>query len=309
MPIYLLLIGFLVLFSLSAFLVIVKVGPLIVLQPPRITVEDYRRCTNIVSPVDLSLPFEEITVHARDGSILSGWFVPANPPANGTIIYLHGVGDNKISGLPSARVFHEHAYNVSLFDSRRHGESGGKFCTYGYHERWDLAEILTALERSYGEKLGRIGLFGVSMGAAIAVQSAATDPRIAAVVAEGCFIDLRSISRDHQKRIVKVRWKFLGDLVMKRAERIASFRADEVSPLKSLDETRVPILFVHGTSDSIIDRRYSEVLYEHAKGPKELYFIRDAYHNNTWIVGGREYEEKLIAFFDRWLSPTSSTSN
>jgi hypothetical protein len=309
MPLYLLLVGFLLLFILSAFFVVMKLGPLVILQPHRITAEDYRRCTNIISPADLQLPFKDLSVQTRDGVTLVGWFVPANSIAKGTIIYLHGVSDNRISGLPVAKSFHDHGYNVCLYDSRRHGESGGRFCTYGNQEKFDVAEVIGALERSYGQGLGRIGLFGVSMGAAVALQSAAMDARIVAVVAEGCFTDLQTISLDHQRRIIKLPWEFLGNLVMKRAERIAGFECGAVSPLKALEGIRVPVLFIHGTDDFIINPRYSEILYKKANGPKELYYISSAFHNNTWIIGGKEYEEKLISFFDRWLALTSSTNN
>jgi fermentation-respiration switch protein FrsA (DUF1100 family) len=308
MPLSLLFVGCLLLFTLSAFFVILKLGPLIILQPHRITAEDYRRCTNIISPADLQLPFKDLSVQTRDGATLVGWFIPTDSAAKGTVIYLHGVGDNRISGLPVAEAFHDHGYNVCLYDSRRHGDSGGKFCTYGYQEKFDVEAVIDLLERSYGSSLGRIGLFGVSMGAAVALQSAAIDKRIVAVVAEGCFTDLRAISLDRQKRIIKLGWEFLGNLVMRRAERIAGFKRDMVSPLKALEGIQVPVLFVHGTEDSFINPRYSEILYSKANEPKELYNIRNAYHNNTWIVGGKEYERRLLGFFDRWLAPTGSTS-
>jgi alpha-beta hydrolase superfamily lysophospholipase len=309
MLLYLLVAAFLLLFILSVLFVILKLGPLIILQPHRITAEDYRRCTNIISPADLQLPFKDLSVQTRDGATLVGWFVPTDSASKGTIIYLHGVGDNRISGLPVAEAFHGHGYNVCLYDSRRHGDSGGKFCTYGYQEKFDVEAVIDLLELSYGSSLGRIGLFGVSMGAAVALQSAAIDKRIVAVVAEGCFTDLRAISLDRQKRIIKLGWEFLGNLVMRRAERIASFECDMVSPLETVKGIQASVLFTHASEDSIINPRYSEVLYRRANVPKELYYIRGAYHNNTWIVGGKEYERKLLGFFDRWLAPTGSTSN
>jgi pimeloyl-ACP methyl ester carboxylesterase len=305
----LLVAGFLLLFILSVLFVILKLGPLIILQPRRLTTEDYRSCTNITSPADLRLPFEDLGVQARDGVTLVGWFVSAESVAKGTIIYLHGVGDNRISGLPVAETFHDHGYNVCLYDSRRHGDSGGKFCTYGYQEKFDVAAVIDLLECSYASSLGKIGLFGVSMGAAVALQSAAIDKRIVAIVAEGCFTDLRTISLDRQKRIIKLGWESLGDLVMRRAERIAGFECDMVSPLKAVEGVRVPVFFVHGTEDSVVNPRYSEMLYRNANEPKELYYIRSAHHNDTWIIGGKEYEGKLLGFFDRWLAPTSSTSS
>jgi len=309
MSIYLLLIGLVLIFIFGAALTVATVGPLIILQPRRFTVEDYRRCTDILTPRDLGLVYQGLKIKTRDGLTLDGWFLKAASPAKGTVIYLHGISDNKIGGLPLAGLLHKRGYNVCLYDARRHGESEGNFCTYGYHEKFDVADLISELEREHDGGLGRIGLFGVSMGAAVALQAAAIDRRIAAVIAEASFTDLRTISLDYQKLIIKVRWKLIGNLAMRRAERIGNFKADEVSPLQALEHIDIPILFVHGTNDSLIRSEYSELLYRSAKGPKEIYLIQDAYHNDTRIVGGKEYEERVVSFLDRWLWTIDPTNN
>lgn len=309
MLVYLLAAGFIVIFLLSAYYAVAVIGPLTILQPRRFTLEDYRRCTDIITPEDLQLPFDTLTIQTRDGLKLEGWFVKGSLPLKGTVIYLHGVSDNKISGLPLAKLFSDHGYNVFLYDSRRHGESEGSFCTYGYYEKFDLSEAITQLEKLYGEKLGKVGVFGVSMGAAVALQAAGIDSRISAVAAEAPFADLHSISLDYQKHIIKVRWKIIRHLVMARAERIGKFKADEVSPLKALERISAPILFIHGKEDCLIDPQYSTLLYSRARPPKEIYFIEDASHLDTRMVGGKEYEGKLLNFFDRWLGSRAPTSN
>jgi alpha-beta hydrolase superfamily lysophospholipase len=81
------------------------------------------------------------------------------------------------------------AYSVSLMDARAHGESGGKIATYGWLERKDTGAIIHALLAT--EHPTRIFALGESMGAGIALQSAAVDPRIEAVVAEASFASLR----------------------------------------------------------------------------------------------------------------------
>ena len=55
--------------------------------------------------------------------------------------------------------------------------------------------IVNALYAS--EHVQHLGALGVSMGAAIALQSAAVEPRIEAVVAEDPFADLREVSYDY----------------------------------------------------------------------------------------------------------------
>jgi hypothetical protein len=59
----------------------------------------------------------------------------------------------------------------------------------------------------------------------------------------------------------------------------------------------------------MIDPQYLEILRRRAADPKELYYIRGAGHNETWIVEWREYGEKLFGSFNRGFRFTSSTSS
>src|SRR4029079_12296849 len=69
------------------------------------------------------------------GVTLRGWRFRASGPRRGTVIYLHGSADNRTSGLFVAQRFTPRGYDVVVYDSRAHGESGGEACTYGYYEK------------------------------------------------------------------------------------------------------------------------------------------------------------------------------
>jgi len=288
-------------FAFAATLVIFAVGPIMVLNPRRRGEDFYRKRGESLSPADLQLPFQEFWFENRDHQRLHAWFIPANDAARGTIFYLHGVGDNKISGLRLAQVFHSRHFNVMMYDSRAHGRSEGRFCTYGYYEKFDVSKAIDVLTEREKPGLGNIGLFGTSMGAAIAVQAAGIEPRIRAVVAEGCFTNLRTITVDYQKRLLWMPWHFLRNVAMKRSERIAHFRHRDVSPLRSLATVNVPIMFIHGKKDGRIKYQYSEELYANAHDPKELYLIDGADHTDIHNIAQKEYEESVAGFFERWL--------
>ncbi len=288
-------------FAFAATLVIFAVGPIMVLNPRRRGEDFYRKRGEPLSPADLQLPFQEFWFENRDHQRLHAWFIPANDAARGTIFYMHGVGDNKISGLRLAQVFHSRHFNVMMYDSRAHGRSEGRFCTYGYYEKFDVSKAIDVLTEREKPGLGNIGLFGTSMGAAIAVQAAGIEPRIRAVVAEGCFTNLRTITVDYQKRLLWMPWHFLRNVAMKRSERIAHFRHRDVSPLRSLATVNVPIMFIHGKKDGRIKYQYSEELYANAHDPKELYLIDGADHTDIHNIAQKEYEESVAGFFERWL--------
>ena len=279
-------------FFVAATTVVFMIGPVMILNPRRRGAH-YYACRGLpVKPADVQLRSEEFFLTTAEGFRLFGWFIAADRAPKGTIIYLHGVGDNKMSGLTLAKVFHDHDFNVVMYDSRAHGESEGKYCTFGYYEKYDVVkavEWVIERGRAQGPATGRIGVFGTSMGAAIAIQAAGIEPRIEAVVSEGCFTNLRTITVDYQKRLLRLPWHFLRNIAIKRAENRAKFRHHDVSPLKAVPDVRAPILFIHGTADTYIKYQYSQKLYAAANQPKELFLVDFANHTDVHSVGKSEY--------------------
>jgi pimeloyl-ACP methyl ester carboxylesterase len=289
------------LFLASVTLILLIIGPVMLLQPRRRTADFYRSLGLPLNPADIGLPYEEINIIPDEGIKLNSWLIKAGRRARGTIIYLHGVADCKIDGLRLAKLLHDHRFNVFLYDARRHGNSGGKYCTYGFYEKGDLLKVIDYLESRTDIPPGKIGLFGTSMGAAVALQSAAIDRRIAAVAAENSFATLRSIFDDYQRRMIKLPFHFLRNIVIVRSEFIARFHATEVSPLDAVGQISVPILFITGTEDHLINPQYSKSLYDHATGPKELFEVEQGSHSNIWEVAGKKYETTLLNFYEQAL--------
>ncbi len=298
----------LVAFFCAATAIVFVIGPVMVLNPRRRGAH-YYACRGLpVRPADVQLVSEDFVLTAAEGFRLYGWFIAADRQPKGTIMYLHGVGDNKMSGLTLAKVFHDHGFNVVMYDSRAHGESEGKYCTFGYYEKYDVVKAVEWTlehERKNGTSTGKIGVFGTSMGAAIAIQAAGIEPRIEAVAAEGCFTNLRTITVDYQKRLLRLPWHFLRNIAIKRAEGMAHFRHHDVSPLKAVSGVRSPILFIHGTADTHIKYQYSQKLFAAANQPKELFLVDFANHTDIHSVGKSEYEKKIIGFFERTLMAES----
>jgi hypothetical protein len=296
------------LFLLHAGVIVLILGPLIILQPTRKRPEWYARFTSLLEPKDAGLPQETLTLVMPDGVPLHGWFVKRTSGAVGTIIYLHGVGDCKIGGVPIARFLYSLGYNIFLYDSRQHGESGGRYCTYGYYEKHDLKFVIDHLLSRQDVSIGPIGVFGTSMGAAIAIQAAVLDPRIRAVVAEASFTSLRDVIVEYQRRIIKLPWHFLRNAAMARSQKVGRFKGREVSPLDDVARLRTPILFIHGTDDTFIRLDHSQKLYAAANEPKKLVVIDGADHNDIWTVGGKRYQDAISTFFSTYLTDTSPGS-
>ncbi len=301
MSILLALLLFAALFLITSAAIFFVFGPLLVLQPHLRTPEWYSTFTNLLEPRDAGLPQEDLMLSTKEGFNLSSWLVRQPDKARGTIIYLHGVGDCKIGGIPYAKLFYRRGFNVFLYDSRRHGKSEGYYCTYGFYEKLDLSAAIDYLISRNDIRIGKIGVFGTSMGAAVALQAAAIDQRIEAVVAEASFTDLRTIMVDYQKRIIKLPWHFLRNLAMSRSQKLAQFKARYVSPIYAVQNVHKPVLFIHGTDDTRIRAEYSRALYNNANQPKELLLIHRGDHTDLLNVGGSEYEQRIVSFFEKYL--------
>jgi len=288
-----------ILFLVFVSLILFVVGPFMLLQPYRRTEEYYRRHGAPVHPSEVTPTFESWTVHTAEGLPLSLWLLQTRHPAKGTVIYLHGVSESKIAGLPIAGALLNAGWNVLLYDARRHGDSGGSFCTYGFYEKHDVSTLISWLRGREETAEGQVALFGSSMGAAVAIQAAARDRRVAGVIAESGFASLRTVFDEYQKRMIKLPFHYLRNVVIRRSERLAHFKAASVSPLAAIAMVRAPVLITHGTDDSTIGHRYSRQLFDAAGEMRQLLLVPHARHDNMWEAGGDRYRAQLTDFLEQ----------
>jgi uncharacterized protein len=245
----------------------------------------------------------DFTVRANDGAELRGWkVIPASPNGDWVLLF-HGVSDNRTGDLGHAEFLLRHGYRVVMMDSRAHGKSGGETATYGWKERYDTVAITDALYST--EKVRHLYAHGVSMGAAIALQSAAVEPRIAAVSAEDPFASLREVTYDYAGLEMSC---FLGETLFRPASIFAmraiakadGFNPDEVSPEKAVAQRPFPVLLICGTSDHRIPCRHAEAIYDAATGPKELWIVQGAEHASALGQAPVEYENRVVSFFEKY---------
>ena len=221
-----------------------------------------------------------------DGVTLRGWHCRAAGERRGTLVYLHGIADNRGSGVGVMHRYTTQGFDVIAYDSRRHGTSDGEACTYGFFEKRDLARIMDAAA-------GPIVLMGTSLGAAVALQTAAIDTRPKAVVAAEVFSDLRRVASE------RAPWFLPSPIVRKAfraAERRGGFAVDDVDVVASARAIRAPVLLIHGAADADTRPQHSRRVYEALAGPKRLIEVPGAGHNESLS------EAAVWAEIDRWFA-------
>ena len=244
---------------------------------------------------------QDFAVRAPDGVLLRGWKVRPPRASGDWVLLFHGVSDNRTGMTGQAALLLRNGYGVVMMDARAHGESGGGIATYGWLERKDARAIVDALIMM--ETPRNVFALGSSMGAAVALQSAAIEPRIGGVVAESSFSDLREVTYDY----AGLHWSpWLGKTlfrpgtwtVISTAEKEGGFAVDEVSPEKSVRARPFPVLLICDGSDHIIPCRHTLRIFRAAAGPKELWVVPGVDHASALGAEPAEYERRVIVFLD-----------
>jgi hypothetical protein len=127
--------------------------------------------------------YAAVTFRASDGLRIAGWYRASRNGA--AVLVLHGGGSDRRGAVRHARMLARHGYGVLLYDARGRGKSEGAPNDYGWGWPKDVAGALGFLKRRPDVDPRRIGALGLSTGADVLVQAAATRHDIAALVADG----------------------------------------------------------------------------------------------------------------------------
>jgi uncharacterized protein len=244
----------------------------------------YRQITRVETPSSC----ERRTLRGEDVDLAAWHCATTVTPRRGTIIYLHGIGDNRGTAVGLVDRFVRGGFDLVAFDARAHGDSGGDRWTYGYYEKRDLRRVIDQIGAD------RVVVIGHSLGAAVALQAAPLDQRIRAVVAVATFSDLRTIATERAPFVFTPR---LIAGAFARAERDGNFKVDDVSPLKAAALITVPVLLVHGENDHNTPPAHSWRVFEALRGPKKLLVVPGAGHND--VLNGGAWRE-----IESWLANT-----
>jgi pimeloyl-ACP methyl ester carboxylesterase len=238
----------------------------------------------------------------RPGARIRSWvFEPAPGVAGGprgTLLMLHGIRDRKRNQIGRARAHAARGHRVIAVDSRGHGESSGKYLTYGVEEARDLRAVVDELQRR-GQLVPPLGVVGSSYGGATALQLAALDPRVERVVAMASFASLREVVPAYLEWFFGPpgRWipRAMVDELIDGATARAGFDADAACPRCVASKIRAAVLLIHSRDDERIPWQHSELIAAALQTRHELMLVDGAGHVFVGEAPG------VAAATERWL--------
>jgi fermentation-respiration switch protein FrsA (DUF1100 family) len=248
---------------------------------------------------------EKVEFSGLDGHKLEGWFVPGPDPGKApwpVVLLVYGYGGYKEQMVSYAGILHSGGFATMMFDMPGSGRRRGQPVTLGFRERWDLIAAARYLRSRPEVDPERIGVLGVSMGAATAILGAADEPSIKAVVSDSAYADLTEMVKPGVKAFLGLPAFPFAPIIARYAEVMIGAKASDIVPKRAVaDLGDRPILVIHGADDTLVSPDSAHKIFAEAPGPKELWMVPDCPHGQAPAVAPEEYKARVNGFFSRWL--------
>jgi dipeptidyl aminopeptidase/acylaminoacyl peptidase len=242
---------------------------------------------------------------------IAAWLIPSGNLRR-AIVLVHGKDANRtrefdrdlFDDLPGefpdlAVGLNKRDFAVLMIDLRGHGESGDSRLGFGRSERLDVLAAVDWLV-AHGFRPGRIGVLGVSMGAAAAIGAASEDNRIGALVADSSFAELAPLVERHWTDETHLPACLLSPTKW-LALHAFGCDVDASKPIDAIGKVRRPILLIHGDGDPITPVSHAARLHHAAGGWARLWVSRSDSHAGVYLADPRAYLDTVAAFFDACL--------
>ena len=245
---------------------------------------------------------QEVRTKSFDGTLLRGKWVPAKNP-RATIILFHGYHTNYIHDFSGIfGLYHSLGLNLLLVRQRAHGESGGKYITFGVRERKDVLSWVEFHNRTHG--MDNVFLGGMSMGASTLLFAAGEDlpPNVRGITADCGFSSPYEILGHIIRRDFHLPPKLVLPLMDVWARALGGFSFYECNSRQTLARTKIPVLFIHGTGDTFVPCSMSQAGYDACASHREIHLIEGAEHGRSYLFDPERLTKALTDFFDRNIS-------
>jgi uncharacterized protein len=269
-----------------AFLILISAwGFYISIRPPKIH--------SSITPRDLRMEYENVSFETADGLTLRGWHIPAKKPNDKTVILLHGYPADKGNILPALAFLHDD-FNLLLFDFRYLGESDGNYSTAGAKE---VEDLLAAIRFLKTRAITEVGVWGFSMGGAVALMAIEKTPEIRAVVAESSYASLSEMALQ-LFRIPVVNYP-IAYLIGFWAKLLLGIDVRDVSPAERIRNSAIPILITHSSADAVIPFSQAKLLQQAlANNPRAEYWFSEEFAHGQLDA---DYHSRIRNFFQKHL--------
>ncbi|WP_153731059.1 alpha/beta hydrolase [Sporosarcina obsidiansis] len=244
---------------------------------------------------------EVITIESDEGIELQAQFISQDKLQGKGVILAHGFRNTGEDMGKLAKFYYDLGFDVLLPDSRGHGESGGDYIGYGWHDRLDYKQWIHFLTM-YGEK--QIILHGNSMGAATVLMTSGEElpDEVKGIIADSAYSSVKEELAHQLKHIYNLPSFPLLNVTSMVTNIRAGYTFEEASVVNQVKKNTRPLLIIHGDTDDLVPTKMAQQIYDAAEGDKELWIVPDAGHTKAYDNITIDYEKHVQSFLDRTLT-------
>lgn len=256
-----------------------------------------------IAAAEKKYEWEKIQLSSPHGYTLRGTYIPAPQPSQKTILFLHGLFQNRSSGLDYLDIYQRLGYNMLLVDARAHGDSGGSAISWGYFEKDDVNAWLDWLKLKIPQ--GTIGVHGISMGAGTALLHRANNGHdVSFYIVDSAYNDFKGLLAKQLTAVAALDPDSKVPGILLFYMQLAAYYHDgitfkDLSPRLAVPQATTPILYLHGQNDTLIPPQMSEDLYAATSSAKEIHLFPDTPHASAVYFNRQAYVSILDAFIKK----------
>lgn len=236
-----------------------------------------------VNPARFDVPIRQIFIKTSDGVKISAFYLPYKG-VNRAILFLHGNAGNASWRLPDAVALRSLGASVLLIDYRGYGLSRGSPSEKGIYSDGEAG--LNYLIRQAGFPVGKIVVYGRSLGTAVAVQIA-QQKKLAGVILVSPISSGKAVAKS----------RGLGWL--------AALIGNPFDSIDKIENLCSPLLIIHGDRDRILPVSMGRRLYARATVKKSFVLVHGAGHNDLVEKNPQLFYSKIAAFLNT-VAPESN---
>ena len=243
----------------------------------------------------------DVYVTSKDGLRLHGYWIPADNP-RGTVLLVHGYRSTPLVDFGIAYPFyHALGMNILVPQQRAHGESEGKFITFGVKESEDIACWIDYHNNTFGEC--QMVLSGLSMGASTVLYLAdqVLPQNVKCIIADCGFTSPWEILDKVYRATIHLPSApslLTADLF---ARTFAGFSLKEKDSRQTLKRARLPVFMIHGLKDNFVPSYMTQQGYDACTGKKRLLLVEGAGHGVSFLKDKTNYTRQIISFLEECL--------
>ncbi len=242
-------------------------------------------------------PHEEVTVLSEDGLKLYGNFFPCEG-SDKVVICFHGYTSEGLNDYTTvARFYLEEGYNLLIVDERAHGKSEGTYIGFGCLDRHDAICWIQYVIKRMGEDC-KILLHGDSMGGATVLMTTGLKlpPQVKAAVSDCAFTSAWEVFCSVLKNMYHMYPYPVMQISNAMVKRKAGYELDECNAKREVAKATIPILFIHGDSDTFVPCSMVYELHEACASEKKLVVIEGAGHVESCYKEPEKYMGSIRSF-------------